>query len=71
MAIDRDRMIFRCIAIEDEYKSLDKIHLSAEDYEDVSDRYQAKLELNWHKADLEEEYNELNRQLGLTNKRLY
>ena len=71
MAMTKDEMIDRCIAIEEEYKSLDTIYLSPEDYEDISDRYQAKLELRWHKDELESEYNELNKLLGLPNKRLY
>ena len=71
MAMTKNEMIDRCIAIEEEYKSLDAIYLSQEDYEDISDRYQAKLELKWHKDELKSEYNELNKLLGLPNKRLY
>ena len=71
MAMTKNEMIDRCIAIEEEYKNLDTIYLSPEDYEDISDRYQAKLELKWHKDELESEYNELNKLLGLPNKRLY
>jgi len=67
----REEMIDRCIEIEDEYDSLQNIHLTDEDIEDVSDRYQEKLELQWHKQELEDEYKALNAELGLIKRSLY
>lgn len=64
-------MIDRCIEIEEEYDSLQNIHLTDEDIEDVSDRYQEKLELQWHKQELEDEYKALNAELGLIKRSLY
>ena len=64
-------MIDRCIEIEDEYDSLQNILLTDEDIEDVSDRYQEKLELQWHKQELEDEYKALNAELGLIKRSLY
>ena len=66
--MNRNEQIDRCIAIEEEYDNLDNIHLSSEDYEDISDKYQAKLELQWHKEELEAEYRELNDTLGYTKR---
>lgn len=62
--------IDRCLAIEEEYDNLENIHLTSEDYEDVSDKYQAKLELQWHKESLEDEYESLNKKLGYIHRRL-
>ena len=64
-------MIDRCIEIEDEYDSLQNIHLTDEDTEDVSDRYREKLELQWHKQELEDEYKALNAELGPIKRSLY
>ena len=64
----RDEMIIRCIDIEKEYDSLDDIHLTDEDIEDVSDRYQEKLEIGWLKSDLRDEYRHLNDALGFTKR---
>lgn len=58
----------RCIDIEEEYDSLDDIHLTDEDIEDVSDRYQEKLEIGWLKSDLCDEYRRLNDALGFTKR---
>lgn len=60
----------RCLSIEEEYDNLDNIHLTSEDIEDVSDAYQAKLELQWYKRELEDEYKALNNQLGYTKRNL-
>lgn len=67
----RDEMITRCIAIEEEYDSLENIHLTDDDIEDVSDRYQEKLEIEWLKSDLRDEYRHLNDALGFTKRTLY
>ena len=67
----KDEMIIRCIAIEEEYDSLENIHLTDEDIEDVSDRYQEKLEIEWLKSDLRDEYRHLNDALGFTKRTLY
>lgn len=64
-------MITRCIEIEEEYDSLQNIHLTDEDIEDVSDRYQEKLEIEWLKSDLRNEYRHLNDALGFTKRTLY
>lgn len=63
-------LIDRCLEIEKEYDSLSPIYLTSENIEDVDDIYQAKLELSWYKADLEDEYRSLNDQLGYTNRHL-
>lgn len=67
----RDEMITRCIEIEEEYDSLQNIHLTDDDIEDVSDRYQEKLEIGWLKSDLMDEYRYLNDALGFTKRVLY
>lgn len=67
----REEMIDRCLEIQEEYDSLQNIHLTDEDIEDVSDRYQEKLELQWHKQELEDEYKALNAELGLIKRSLY
>lgn len=64
-------MIDRCLEIQEEYDALENIHLTDEDIEDVSDRYQEKLELQWHKQELEDEYKALNAELGLIKRSLY
>lgn len=64
----RDEMIIRCVEIEEEYDSLQNIHLTDEDIEDVSDRYQEKLEIGWLKSDLSDEYRHLNDKLGYTKR---
>ncbi len=64
------KIIDRCVAIETEYDNLENISLSPEDYEDASDRYQAKLELRWHKDELIAEYSRLNKSLGYTKREL-
>ena len=69
--MNKNEIIDRCLAIEQEYDSLYNIHLSSEDYEDASDRYQAKLELSWHKDELCNEYERLNMQLGYADRMLY
>lgn len=67
----REEMIDRCLEIQEEYDALENIHLTDEDIEDVSDRYQEKLELQWHKQELEDEYKALNAELGLIKRSLY
>lgn len=64
----RDDIIIRCIDIEKEYDALENIHLTDEDIEDVSDRYQEKLEIEWLKSDLRDEYRHLNDKLGYTKR---
>jgi len=66
-----DIIIIRCLEIEEEYYALENIYLTDEDIEDVSDRYQEKLELQWHKQELEDEYKALNAELGLIKRSLY
>ena len=61
-------MIDRCLEIEEEYDALENIHLTDEDIEDVSDRYQEKLEIGWLKSDLSDEYRHLNDKLGYTKR---
>ena len=66
--MNKIEMIDRCIAIEDEWKSLPawkyQLHCSDED------EYQEQLELSWHKEELENEYQELNKALGIKKKPL-
>lgn len=64
----REEMIDRCLEIEEEYDNLGNIHLTDEDIEDVSDRYQEKLEIGWLKSDLRDEYRRLNDKLGYTKR---
>lgn len=61
-------MIDRCLEIEEEYDTLENIHLTDEDIEDVSDKYQEKLEIGWLKSDLRDEYRHLNDKLGYTKR---
>ena len=63
-------IIDRCLEIEKEYDDIQSIHLSSEDIEDLSDLYQLKLEQQWYKNELEDEYRSLNDQLGYTNRHL-
>lgn len=65
-----DSIIDRCLEIEKEYDSLEKINLKPSSSEDIDDFYQAKLEQNWYKAELEDEYRKLNDQLGYTKRKL-
>lgn len=64
----REEMIDRCLEIEEEYDTLENIHLTDEDIEDVSDKYQEKLEIGWLKSDLRDEYRHLNDKLGYTKR---
>lgn len=63
--MNRNQIIDRCLEIQKEYKDIENIHLSHTDIEDVSDLYQAKLEQQWYKQELEDEYKELNTQLEI------
>lgn len=64
-------LIDRCLELEKEYDSIQPIHLTSENIEDVDDVYQEKLEQGWYKAKLEDEYRSLNDQLGYTKRNLY
>lgn len=64
-------LIDRCLKIEKEYDSILPINITSENVADIDDIYQAKLEQSWYKADLEDEYRNLNDQLGYTNRHLY
>lgn len=64
-------LIDRCLEIEKEYDSIQSIHLTSENIEDVDDVYQEKLEQGWYKAELEDEYRTLNDQLGYSKRNLY
>ena len=64
-------LVDRCLEIEKEYDSIQPIHLTSENIEDVDDMYQTKLEQSWYKAELEDEYRTLNDQLGYTKRNLY
>lgn len=68
--MDEKQKIDRCLAIEKEYDNLHSIHLTSDDIEDVSDSYQEALELKWYKQDLEDEYEQLNKELGYLNRKL-
>ena len=45
----------------------ERIHLSSEDYEDITDSYQDALELQWEKRDIADEYEELQKELLALN----
>jgi hypothetical protein len=64
-------LIDRCLELEKEYDSIQSIHLTSENIEDVDSVYQEKLEQGWYKAELEDEYRTLNDQLGYTKRNLY
>lgn len=61
-------LIDRCLEIEIEYDSIETIKLLPHSVEDVDDLYQAKLEQQWYKQELEDEYRLLNDQLGYKNR---
>jgi len=61
-------LIDRCLEIEKEYDSIETIKLLPHSVEDVDDLYQAKLEQQWYKEELEDEYRILNNQLGYKNR---
>lgn len=60
----------RCLQIEQEYDSIIDIRLTSENIEDVDDIYQEKLEQQWYKQELEDEYKQLNMELGYTKREL-
>lgn len=45
----------------------ERIHLSSEDYEDITDSYQDALELQWEKRDIADKYEELQKELLALN----
>ena len=45
----------------------ERIHLSSEDYEDITDSYQEALELQWEKRDIADKYEELQKELLALN----
>jgi len=61
-------LIDRCLEIEKEYDSIEPVKLLPHSVEDVDDLYQAKLEQQWYKKELEDEYRMLNDQLGYKNR---
>lgn len=67
---ERNALIDRAIAIQEEYKSLVKPSLNAHSIEDVDDAYQEVLEFNYYVSDLRCEFDAINAQLGITGKKL-
>ena len=63
-------LITRCLQIEDEYDSIVPISLTSDNIDDVDDVYQEKLEQGWYKSELEDEYRQINDELGYTNRHL-
>ena len=45
----------------------ERIYLSSEDYEDITDSYQEALELQWEKRDIADKYEELQKELLALN----
>ena len=45
----------------------ERIHLSSEDYEDITDSYQEALELQWEKRDIADRYEALQKELLALN----
>ena len=45
----------------------ERIHLSSEDYEDITDSYQEALELQWEKRDIADSYEALQKELLALN----
>lgn len=66
--MNKNEIIDRCLEIEKEYDNIIPIHLSSQNIEDMDDLYQAKLEEKWYKNELEDEYKELNIQLGYSKR---
>lgn len=66
----RNALIDRAIAIQDEYKTLRRPAVSYANMEDVDDVYQEALEFDYYVADLRAEYDDINKQLGITGKKL-
>lgn len=69
--LESAKLIDRCLEIEKEYDSIQTIHLTHSNIEDIDDVYQEKLEQGYYKAELEDEYRLLNDQLGYTKRKLY
>jgi len=67
----QNSIIDRCIEIEQVYDNIQPITINSENIEDCDDLYQAKLELQWYKTELEEEYELLNKELGFNKRKLY
>ena len=63
-------LITRCLQIEDEYDAIVPISLTSDNIDDVDDVYQEKLEQGWYKSELEDEYRQINDELGYTNRHL-
>ena len=62
--------ITRCIEIEEEYDSIQNINLTSENIEDIDDIYQEKLEQQYYKKELIDEYRVLNDIMGFHNRHL-
>lgn len=66
----RNALIDRAIAIQEEYKTLQRPRVSYSNIEDVDDVYQEALEFDYYIADLKAEYDDINKQLGITDRKL-
>ena len=66
--LEAAKLIDRCLKIEEEYDSIKTVRLTSENIEDVDDIYQEKLEQQYYKQELEDEYRMLNDQLGYKNR---
>jgi len=62
--------IARCIEIEEEYDSIQDINITSENIEDIDDIYQEKLEQQYYKRELIDEYRVLNNIIGFHNRHL-
>jgi hypothetical protein len=62
--------VTRCIELEEEYDSIQNINITSEDIEDINDIYQEKLEQQYYKRELVDEYRILNDIMGLHNRHL-
>lgn len=69
--MSKEEIIDRCLEIEQDYDSIIPIKLTSENIEDIDDIYQEKLEQQYYISELSEEYIQLNKELGYSNRRLY
>lgn len=66
----RNALIDRAIAIQEEYKGLVRPRVSHVNIEDIDDVYQEALEFDYYVSDLRAEFDDINQQLGISGKKL-
>ena len=63
--MDRNEIIDRCIEIKNIVREMEKPVLKATSAEDIDDLYQTRLEYNWWKEEIQDEWDRLNKELGI------